>query len=113
MNFHAYGNMWIWPFNYSKNAILIRNDEIPLNLRNFYIDFEIEVKSVTPTALYGNAISMVNYQSFGEASDWMLGAHKIVAFSPELGTDQKETETFFPNEKYIKEIINLNYKIVK
>ncbi len=56
---------------------------------------------------------MVNYQSFGEASDWMLGAHKIVAFSPELGTGQKETETFFPNEKYIKEIINLNYKIVK
>lgn len=61
MNFHAYGNMWIRPFNYSKNALLVKSDEIPLNLRNFYLDFEIEVKSVTPTALYGNAITMVNY----------------------------------------------------
>lgn len=86
MNFHAFGNMWIRPFNYSKNKLLVKNDEIPLNLRGFYLDFEIEVKSVTPTALYGNAIKMVNYQSYGEASDWMLGKRKIAAFSPELGT---------------------------
>ena len=24
MNFHSYGNMWIWPFNYSKNKMLIK-----------------------------------------------------------------------------------------
>lgn len=36
--------------------------------------------------MYGNAISMVNYVSYGEASDYMLGKHGIIALSPELGS---------------------------
>ncbi len=88
MNFHAYGNMWIWPFNYSNSRLFTKDNEIDKNIWRFFNDFESIVKAITPTALYGNAISMVKYRSFGEASDWMLGAKNIVAFSPELGTGE-------------------------
>ncbi len=35
---------------------------------------------------YGNAIEMVNYSTDGEASDYMMGEKRIIAFSPELGS---------------------------
>ena len=65
-----------------------KENEISSNVWWFFNDFESVVKTITPTALYGNAISMVKYWSFGEASDWMLGAKNIIAFSPELGTGE-------------------------
>lgn len=112
MNFHAFGNMWIRPFNYSSNSLLKKSPEIKSNLQKFYSDFETVVKTITPTASYGNAIAMVNYLSFGEASDWMLGKHDIVSFSPEVGTEDYKTESFMPEKSYVNKIINLNYKIV-
>jgi hypothetical protein len=61
MNFHSYGNMWIRPFNYSKNKLLIKKELIDVSLRKQYDFFEKIIKNVTPSASYGNAISMVNY----------------------------------------------------
>jgi hypothetical protein len=61
MNFHAYGNMWIRPFNYSKNKLLIKQELPELGLIRQYDFFSKIIKNVTPSAKYGNAISMVNY----------------------------------------------------
>ena len=42
----------------------------------------------------GNGAIAIKYDANGEASDWMLGQHGIVALSPELGTSFKKTDTF-------------------
>lgn len=92
MNFHSYGNMWIRPFNYSKNKKIQLKEIGQKQIKEMYDFFEKIVKKVTPTALYGNAISMVNYVSYGEASDYMLGRHNIFAFSPELGSGKVSSD---------------------
>ena len=33
----------------------------------------------------GNAMTAIRYEANGEASDWMLAEHGIIAVSPELG----------------------------
>jgi hypothetical protein len=86
MNFHSYGNMWVRPFNFSKNKNLFKSNMLKEEEIKIYDFFEKIIKNVTPSALYGNAISMVNYVSYGEASDYMLGKHGIISFSPELGS---------------------------
>ncbi len=84
MNFHAYGNMLIHPFNY-----LTEKGIYPSNIEKKYIDFYNEfgeqVKEVTKIK-YGNAIEMVDYSTDGEASDYMMGEKRIISFSPELGS---------------------------
>ena len=84
MNFHAYGNMWIHPFNYMKEKYKYP-DHFYQNIIDFYDEFKSEVQAVSKSK-YGNAIEMVDYSTDGEASDWMLGEHLIVSFSPELGS---------------------------
>jgi len=46
-------------------------------------------------AVEGNGYATVEYPANGEASDWMLGAHGIYAFSPELGTSNHQSDEFF------------------
>lgn len=91
MNFHAYGNMWIRPFNYSSNKLLVKRELPEIGLIKQYQFFNDIIKKVTPSAMYGNAISTVYYRSFGEASDYMLGRHGIFAFSPELGSGKQNS----------------------
>lgn len=55
---------------------------------------------------------MVNYITSGEASDWMLYYHNIVAFSPELGLVDNDKNGFKPNKDELPDIINKNYKII-
>ena len=55
---------------------------------------------------------MVNYQSYGEASDYMLGKHSIFAFSPELGSGSKTSDDFIISKNDIDEVLALNYKII-
>lgn len=51
----------------------------------------------------GNAIQTINYLANGEASDWMLGKHGIISFSPELGggSGNPATDNFYPPQKVI------------
>jgi len=42
----------------------------------------------------GNGKIAIKYDANGEASDWMLGAHGIVAISPELGTLHNKSDHF-------------------
>ena len=84
MNFHAYGNMLIRPFNY-----ISKLGEWPTNVEAKFIDwykqFGKDLQEKTEIK-YGNAIEMVNYATDGEASDYMFGEKRIIAFSPELGS---------------------------
>lgn len=112
MNFHTYGNMWIRPFNFQKKT----NDPIPQNIQknlySFYEDFEKEVKKASPGTQYGNAIQMVGYSSSGEASDWMFGEKGIISLSPELGSNNKQAQTFYCPRDLIFDVIQENYKVV-
>lgn len=111
MNFHCYGNMWIHPFNYMHKAHKYP-DIAYKEIINFYEEFKGEVAQVSK-AQYGNAIEMVGYATDGEASDWMLGEHKIVAFSPELGSFNEAAQTFFLPKDLIFDVIEENYKVVE
>jgi hypothetical protein len=110
MNFHAYGNMWIHPFNYMKEKGK-SPDNLDPTLMNFYEQFKGEVKSVSDS-YYGNAIEMVDYATDGEASDWMLGEHNIVAFSPELGTKNNQANGFHIRKDLIVDVIEENFKVI-
>lgn len=111
MNFHCYGNIWIHPFNYMHTP-----HKYPINaykdIINFYEEFKYEVAKVSK-ASYGNAIETVEYSTDGEGSDWMLGEHKIVAFSPELGSSNIHARTFFLPKDLIHEVIQENYKVIE
>ena len=62
----------------------------------------------------GNGYSTVEYPANGEASDWMLGKHGILAMSPELGTSDKRTEDFFIKDpQVLKETLSQNYPWIK
>mmetsp|Transcript_35834 Transcript_35834/g.54932 ORF Transcript_35834/g.54932 Transcript_35834/m.54932 type:complete len:161 (+) Transcript_35834:1137-1619(+) len=62
----------------------------------------------------GNGFAMVDYPANGEASDWMLGRHGILAMSPELGTEDKRSESFFFYSKtLLKRTISKNYPWIK
>lgn len=60
----------------------------------FYND--IALNSGIPTGnIEGNGYSTVHYPANGEASDWMLAKHGILAMSPEIGTSDPRSEVFF------------------
>ena len=110
MNFHCYGNIWIHPFNYMHEKHKYPENTYA-NIIKFYEDFKGEVAQVSKSD-YGNAIETVNYSTDGEASDWMLGEHKIIAFSPELGSFNPLAQTFFLPKDLIYEVIEENYKVI-
>ena len=60
----------------------------------FYQDIALN-SGIPQNNIEGNGFSTVNYPANGEASDWMFGQHGILAMSPELGTKDKASETFF------------------
>lgn len=111
MNFHSYGNIWIHPFNYMK-ATRAFPERFSQSVQRFYSDFGEEVAKVS-AAMYGNAIKTVQYATDGEASDWMLGEHGIVAFSPELGSQNPLAQSFFIPKNLINEVIHENFSVIR
>lgn len=110
MNFHSYGNMWIHPFNYMK--IKHKFPETTLQgIVHFYEKFGKEVGEVSKSE-YGNAIETVNYSTDGEASDWMLGEHGIISFSPELGSFNPKAQDFIIPKNLIYDVIQENFKVI-
>lgn len=84
LNFHAYGNLFIFPFNFDnrENSLLVNNFT---NASRFYNSI-IKNAKLPPGNLAGNGAQSIQYTANGEASDYMLAAHGIFAMSPELGT---------------------------
>lgn len=61
--------------------------------------------------LVGNGATTIQYTANGEASDYMLGAFGIIAMSPELGTSDLNTATFFiESAKDLKNVLSSNFK---
>jgi len=110
MNFHAYGNLWITPYCYYKNKDYekLMSPEV----YSFYRSFESEIKSMGFLKT-GSAEETIVYVANGEASDWMLGRHGIISFSPELGNDKTDTDSFFPPKDKIPEILDFEFPVIK
>jgi hypothetical protein len=53
------------------------------------------------------------YNANGEASDWLLGARGIITVSPEMGSDDKEGDTFYPVQSKILPILQTCYYPIK
>jgi hypothetical protein len=93
-NYHAWGNLFIMPFNYL-------SEDDPILAKNFTEQFRIYAEFVEEAGLpagnkAGNGKNTIGYAANGEASDWMLGERGIVSFSPELGVDDSITSSFYP-----------------
>ena len=43
----------------------------------------------------------------------MLGAHGIISFSPELGTELSSSEQFYPDPETIPTIIDYEYPVIE
>ena len=108
INFHSWGNLIITPFNHLKAEIsknLIKN-KYPLHYK-MYQDFLKEAK-YPETFLFGNGDETIKYTANGDASDWFLGAKKILCFSPELGIKNHASNLFYPSRKITFEILEKN-----
>lgn len=74
INIHTYGNVWIYPFNYSNdkdNNILKKKNKL---FYNYFKEFEASIKKHDHFITFGNASMTLDYPSNGEAGDWFVGA---------------------------------------
>jgi hypothetical protein len=112
-NFHAYGNLFIYPFNYDPSSA---NDALYDNFPEqalIYDEIALECR-LPPGNIRGNAMQAIRYEANGEASDWMLGTHGIVAMSLELGIQDHESDDFFiSSPEVLKETIVENAQWVR
>lgn len=59
--------------------------------------------------LFGNGKQTIKYTANGDASDWMATQNGMIAISPELGTKNRMTDKFFPNQEWVKPIMTENF----
>lgn len=109
VNLHAFGNLFVHPFNYDNGANERLYKEFP-SAELFYTD--VYTNGGVPTGSRdGTGIQTVNYPANGEASDYMLAQLKIFAISPELGTDDEDTFCFLIKDmKVLKRLLVENYR---
>ncbi|KRX02639.1 hypothetical protein PPERSA_11979 [Pseudocohnilembus persalinus] len=104
INFHAYGPLWITPYNYYNDK---NNSDIVVNSTTYNIYQYYKDNANFPqhnTFAYGNAKQTIDYQANGDASDWMLHDLGVIAVSIELGSDGQHKEKsyqFYPDQKSI------------
>ena len=107
VNFHAFGNLLITPFNGSsaRNNILKRFSKA----HKFYKELYKARKTRPYKNKMGNGAQTIKYRASGEASDWMLGKMNVIAMSPELGTSSRRTEAFWlRSDSAIEEVCSVN-----
>ena len=96
-NFHAYGPMYIWPYNGEFDNELSESNPVAQKVFN-----EIFEDAKFPAnTLSGNAIKTVGYIADGECNDYILKTFDIPSVSPELANDN-----FFSSQ------FNLEYDFV-
>jgi len=82
-NFHAFGPMYVWPYNgLLKNALHEMNPDAEAIFNEIWDEAEFP-----ESALHGNAISTVGYEADGEANDYIMHEFNIPSVSPELAND--------------------------
>jgi len=98
MNFHTFGGFWTHPWNWSGK------EELPAWAAGIYE----ELGSVLDVEVYESAPkSILKYETYGEADDWMLGARNIIAQSPEVGP---ESGGFYPPKSEAPGTHRSNYR---
>jgi Zinc carboxypeptidase len=104
-NFHTYGNLFLHPFSSDSfdNDRLVK--EYPKQARIYR---EIWEDNMLPYGnIKGNGERTVAYRADGEAADWILSEHGIIASSPELGTtDRRSYQFFIMNRTVLLDILN-------
>lgn len=110
MNFHAYGNLWITPYNYKNKSDFF--DIMNFKFATFYTLLSDKLHQ-DGFRYVGNAASTIKYTANGEASDWMLKSKGIIAMSPELGSDEKITQDFYISKKGIRLSLVTDYLAVQ
>ena len=95
LNFHAWGPLFITPYNWDARKT---NPGLTKKAAMFY-RYVFEKAGVPHGYTLGNGAQTIHYTANGEASDWMLHEKGIYAMSPELGIESRYAETFFINNK--------------
>jgi len=99
MNFHTYGSMLTYPFNWMSP----RDGQPPAELKEFFD----EVQSVVHYDQgAGTVFQVLGYTTSGEADDWMYGKHHIFSMTPEVGP---EASGFIPKAHEIAGIDTRNF----
>lgn len=62
----------------------------------FFKEFESEIKKTDHFICFGNAAMTLDYNSNGEAGDWLLGAKNVLNLDVELGSKDEESHKFYP-----------------
>ncbi len=79
LSYHTYGNLLLYPWGYTLDPC--PDDDI--------FDFYAILMTQDNNYTYGSTISAINYETNGDANDWMYGEQttkdKIIGFIPELG----------------------------
>ena len=110
LNFHAYGNLWIWPYNFYRGT---DNDSLLTpGQAGFFRTFGQKIRKLG-VEFSGNAMQTIRYPANGEASDWMLGKFGIIALSPELGDNLQNENQFYPDREGIHRVLQFSWPIVK
>jgi hypothetical protein len=104
-NFHAYGPMYIWPYNGEKNNTL---HELNPDAEQIFNEIWDEAEFPAST-LKGNAINTVGYISNGEANDYIMKQFNIPSVSPELANDMIFSTDFFLKHHFVtKKVLSDN-----
>jgi hypothetical protein len=104
-NFHAYGPMWVWPYNGEKQNELAESNPVAQQVFNEIWD---EAKFPSST-LHGNAMQTVGYLANGEANDYIMKAFNIPSVSPELANDNFFSGEFFLQYDFVaREVLRDN-----
>jgi hypothetical protein len=99
--------LFIIPYNYDD-----RNNHELVGTPMYKMYEDIRDSKVLPEGiLFGNGMQTIKYKANGDATDWMSKQNGgVMSISPELGTKDHHTDKFFPEQKYVKSIIEENFK---
>lgn len=91
INWHAYGNNMDMPYNYADENNSDFIDENPLAYQ-----FLLNLAMAAPLDMkLGNRAKTTNHKTNGEVSDYMFGEKGILAVSPEIGSSDFKSLTYY------------------
>lgn len=105
ISMHAYGNLFITPFNYDQAL----NQELEHKYQKAYRMYDTLYQYAPSGSRKGNGATTIDYTANGEASDYFL-SQGFYSISPELGTNDKQSMTFFIKTKPVLiNVLQQNY----
>ncbi len=100
LNYHAYGNLWIYPWGYESSFYTPDSA--------LFVDIARDMTQINGYS-YGTGDQTVGYLTNGDSDDWMYGEQetkgKIMSMTPEVG---RGGDGFWPNQSRIIPIAEEN-----